>query len=100
MENNNTIDRIKVKDIFDCLKDIFITKKVDDQYINNKLQEVYKVQDKLGITSNIEKLEKRILEFRGNKVKNKKPIVSKESIIIKDYSNNEIDKVIDEDIER
>lgn len=63
--NENVIEKVKIRDILESLKDIFSGKKSskDENIVDKKLQEIYKVEKELGVTANIANLTKE-LEMR------------------------------------
>lgn len=59
----NTVNqKVKIRDIFSSLKDIFSGSKSNknEEIVNQKLEAIYKVQSELGVTDSIAKLEKDI----------------------------------------
>ena len=66
-------EKIKLRDIFASLKDIFVGSKTDENedILNQKIQHIFKVQSELGATKSIEALEKEV-ETHEIEEKNKK----------------------------
>lgn len=86
-------EKVRFKDILLGLKDIFGGSKSNesDEKLNQKLQEIYKVQSELGATKNIAALEKDvethdILEDskkkKSSRISTKKVISSKEEKVL------------------
>lgn len=62
MDITQVYEKVKIKDLFTSLKDIFAGNKNDmnKEILEQKLQEIYKVEFELGATDSINALEKDI----------------------------------------
>ena len=60
--NENIIEKVRLRDIFISLKNIFSENKTnkDEIEIEKRLQEIYKTEKELGATGSIEKLTKEL----------------------------------------
>ena len=72
--NENIIEKVKIKDIFESFKEIISGKKTDNnkEIINQKLQAIYNAEKELGSTDSISILEKNIENHEIENDKKKK----------------------------
>lgn len=77
MENMVSVEKIKLKDIFAIIRDMFSTLDniEDDKRVNEKLKKVYEIQDEIGATKRIILAEKFVDKF-AEKESKKKDITS------------------------
>lgn len=91
---NEKLEKVRLKDIFTSLKDIFIgnNSNIDDNKLNKEIEEIRKVESELGASTSIQILEKQIEEHysdekpkRRNSTKiSSKKMEMKEEIITKE----------------
>ena len=88
-------EKVKIKDIFITLKDIFTENKNDmnKDILDQKLQEIYKVELEVGATDNIKALEKDIKNHAlGKKVKNERTSKITTNKIVNEVKDKAIEK--------
>ncbi|MBQ2938603.1 MAG: hypothetical protein IJE05_07045 [Clostridia bacterium] len=88
-------EKVKIRDIFASLKDIFLKdgSNENQENLEQELKKIYKVQSELGVTGDIAKLEKDVqthtISEKSKKNKNESRISTKKVII---EEENEIDE--------
>ena len=107
MENEiNIVEKTKLRDVIEALKDIFVGEKVKDEgNMEQKLQEIYKVEKEIGGTANIASLEKDVQQHgeKRNKKMDKKGTKTfenrggHEEIENQQIENQGIEKNLDDD---
>lgn len=105
MEEMVSVEKIRLKDIFATIKDMFSTSDniENDKLVNEKLKKVYEIQDEIGATRRIISSERFVQKF-ALKPSKKKDIVtmrsedSKKDIINRHQRNQvlNIEEEIDE----
>lgn len=68
---NESIEKVRIRDIFSGLKDIFLgnNSSINNDELNKKIEEVRKVEGELGASKSIQRLEKRQQEYISEKTK-------------------------------
>lgn len=71
-------EKVRLRDIFSSLKDIFGTSKSEkeEDFIDKRVKDIYAVQTELGATKNIEALEKEIQKHGDVKTKKSSKILA------------------------
>lgn len=96
MSNAQAFEKVRIRDIFACLRDIFTENKndINEEIIEQKLQEIYKVELELGVTDSINALEKDIENHQTSKksIRSKKTSKMTTNRIITDVKNKQINK--------
>ena len=98
MNITQVYEKVKIKDIFASLKEIFAGNKndINQGILEQKLQEIYKVEFELGATDSISALEKDVENHTttDRKIKSRKTSKMSTNIITTEIKNKEIEENI------
>lgn len=105
---NENIEKIKLRDIFVTLKDIFVGNNinVDDNTLNKEIEKIRKVESEIGVSDSIRTLEKQLEKHYSIEKTKRKSSTKISSIQIEDkkkaktMSSEENKTIEDEEIDK
>lgn len=96
MEEMVSVEKIKLKDIFVTIRDMFSTSDniENDKVVNEKLKKVYEIQDEIGATRRIILSERFVQKFSIKPSKKKDIVTMRSEDTKKDIINRQQNKQI------